>query len=577
MSFFGFDPSMPRERPHNSGAPGFGPTPDPFAGLSRRKPDEDDDDALDFEDTYDGLGDELEEDRDAFNEDTFGASNVGTDFDFSGQGQKLPSQPTKPPQRQSRPQEQLSQGGFLAGLGQNRTSPRWEPSKPARSGYERYGKGSIPSLEPDARIWGTQVQTAQKPSPASQAQAPSIATATKKMMSLDEVEASLRAHKRVSPAPNVSSGQAPPNATSVLPIHNQRPSSQSFQEPPQFQAQARDFRQPDPAEPPMRSPFATTLPQQDAHVPAHVSPPAPHVLQNQARQVQPPQAQVPPRDAMQFKSPPMHTRGPSLGGQIVTHPSQLTQLPEEQRAALLAEDARRAKRNHKIHLLSRDNGLMTPQDKNFITRIQLQQLVAATGGAEENRQEAALVEDFYYVVLSQIRGAASNQPSSHFAQTYLNQLAWRGGNRRHPRGGDNHMRRMEQQVQRAVEAAKARPANRQLVVEGSLGKISFSNARTPRPLLNVKRHDSYDATAQRGARPKTQTTAAGRKAVLKDIEAVYSSLMKMEDHERKMPPPPTEESSADEIQGHMDWRTRIQDLNKRLWEDLKVLEPISSE
>ena len=46
------------------------------------------------------------------------------------------------------------------------------------------------------------------------------------------------------------------------------------------------------------------------------------------------------------------------------------------------------------------------------------------------------------------------------------------------------MQRMEQQIQRAVEAAKARPKARQLVVEGSLGKIAFSNSKTPRPLLN---------------------------------------------------------------------------------------------
>ena len=59
------------------------------------------------------------------------------------------------------------------------------------------------------------------------------------------------------------------------------------------------------------------------------------------------------------------------------------------------------------------------------------------------------------------------------------------------------MQRMEQQVQRAVEAAKTKPKNKQLIIEGSLGKISFSNAKTPKPLLNIKRRDSSE-----GARPK---------------------------------------------------------------------------
>jgi DNA topoisomerase 2-associated protein PAT1 len=34
MSFFGFDPALPRD--HNARAPGFGAAPDPFAGLGRR-------------------------------------------------------------------------------------------------------------------------------------------------------------------------------------------------------------------------------------------------------------------------------------------------------------------------------------------------------------------------------------------------------------------------------------------------------------------------------------------------------------------------------------------------------------
>jgi hypothetical protein len=37
---------------------------------------------------------------------------------------------------------------------------------------------------------------------------------------------------------------------------------------------------------------------------------------------------------------------------------------------------------------SRGNGLMTPQDKNFITRIQLQQLVAAAGNVADSDPEA---------------------------------------------------------------------------------------------------------------------------------------------------------------------------------------------
>ena len=254
-------------------------------------------------------------------------------------------------------------------------------------------------------------------------------------------------------------------------------------------------------------------------------------------------------------------------------------LGPEEREAYLAEEAKRAKRNHKIFMLSKNNGLMTPQDKNFITRIQLQQLLTATGGVDnEPGSEEQLAEDFYYQVYASIRGPARSgpgQPLSSFAQTYLFQTGSRygyGRGRHHPRGGDNHVQRMEQQVARAVEAAKARPKNRQLVVEGSLGKIAFSNSKTPRPLLNLKRMDSEARVKTASARP----TVANRKAALRDIENVYSTLMRLEDHERKLPPPPNEESPPEVIEGHIRWRSEMQELNQQLWASLKVMEPIQS-
>jgi DNA topoisomerase 2-associated protein PAT1 len=42
MSFFGFDTSLPRDRGHNTAAPGFSQVADPFAGLSGRDNDNDD-------------------------------------------------------------------------------------------------------------------------------------------------------------------------------------------------------------------------------------------------------------------------------------------------------------------------------------------------------------------------------------------------------------------------------------------------------------------------------------------------------------------------------------------------------
>jgi DNA topoisomerase 2-associated protein PAT1 len=140
---------------------------------------------------------------------------------------------------------------------------------------------------------------------------------------------------------------------------------------------------------------------------------------------------------------------------------------------------------------------------------------------------------------------------------------------------------MEQQVQRAVEAAKNKPKNPQLVIAGSLGKISFSNAKTPKPLLNIKRTDSSGDAQKPGAgknanakRATSESSQLDRKAILKNIESVYQTVMLMEDHARGMPPPPNSGNDEEFHVKHSEWVEGAQALNARLWSELKVHEPI---
>lgn len=528
-------------------------------------------DRFDFEDTYDGLGDALDEGNDAFNDTTFGGgpSASGADFDFSGQTSKM---------GQNMEQESVSRSRQAA----PRSSPPRHVVKPARTGYERYAEpGYIPQLEANASLWGLQSNTAPTERP------PAITTPStgRKMLSLEEVEAAMRAQSRGAPSsqPRQASNQAQ-NTNMALP---QQASMQKA--PPGFgqiepESAGRQFVQQPPTAPhhmqymqQRRIPPFQEMPRGTQHnapvdqirnllqqpqVMQNSNPfPAGFPAQGPAMVVEQPRT---PLAALPQNRAPQNPLG---------NPEQLLNLSDEKRAEYMAEDAKRAKRNHKIHLLSKDNGLMTPQDKNFITRIQLQQLVTATGGVNEDSAESMFAEDFYYQVLNQIRGARnSNLPINNFAQTYLAQAGGRG-NRRVPRGGENHLRRMEQQVQRAVEAAKSRPKNKQLVIEGSLGKISFNNSKTPRPILTIKPQENNSGSA----RPRTIETKAGRKATLQDIESIYTTLMRMEEHARRMPRPPNEESSGDEIQAHINWRQRLHELNQTLWVQLKVLEPIAPE
>jgi DNA topoisomerase 2-associated protein PAT1 len=598
MSFFGFDTTLPRDAPNQSSTSrGMFESHDPFAGLSRGQ-DRDAGVTLDFEETYDGLGHHLEESGDTFNDDTFGGDepvtreSVGRDFDFAGQTAGV---------RDTLLEEQV--------LHQARNPVRQNQlgQKPARSGYEAYRQPEyIPKLEADASIWGNSIASrSNEPAPAP------IGTPSK-MMSLEEVEAQMRSQARPAAQQNQDSfaqtqglknmlglgrnaaspvqqpmlqQQRSPQILQRPQVHSQDPQLQQLQYDPNLRAPQILQRQHSPLQQmqqqgsPAQQPGRPQSQNFDARQaqPQTGYPLPPHDMQQQA-----PPVQAPRGPAMQQMG---HARGPSYNGPPVTHPQQLAHMSGAEREAFLAEEAKRAKRNHKIFLLSKNNGLMTPQDKNFITRIQLQQLLTATGGvSQEPGGGDPLAEDFYYQVYAQIRGpprSGPGQPLNQFAQTYLFQTG--GGNRygygrsrHHPRGGnggpggnaDNHVARMEQQVARAVEAAKARPKNKQLTMEGSLGKIAFSNSKTPRPLLNIKRPDTPSVTANLPAKP------ADRKTALRNVEALYTVLMQLEDHERRLPPPPNEESPPEVIEGHMRWRREMQVLNQRLWESSKVMEPI---
>ncbi|KAH7411017.1 topoisomerase II-associated protein PAT1 [Cadophora sp. MPI-SDFR-AT-0126] len=587
MSFFGFDTALPRDRGHNTSAPGFSQAADPFAGLSRQ---EDDDDALDFEDTYDGLGDQLDETDDAFNDDTFGGGSaaatkkpVGKDFDFFGQTAKVSDAISEEQARFSRQQP-------LSKVTPSTSAFAQPQARPARTGYERYNEPDyIPDMQVDANLWGVAPKRS-APAPAQELPAtPGIPTGGRKMMSLEEVEAAMRAQAKKPAQAQVPVQQQPQQYHSTPPPQQHQyvqPSQQYQHYPPQQQPQFPVQAGPTQAEP---GPAPSGQPvqilqrsQQPGQVPAQQGQPQQptQILQNpnrySAEQQRPPPA---------VQHPGHHSR-PSGSRHIITHPQQIAHLSEEEKSAFLMEEAKRAKRNHKIFMLSKDNGLMTPQDKNFITRIQLQQLVTATGNPNEHGTDTGLSEDFYYQVHNQIRGGPRQhpgQPLSNFAQTYLFQTGGRhGGMRRQARGGDNHMQRMEQQVQRAVEAAKNKPKNKQLVIEGSLGKISFSNAKTPKPLLNIKRNDSGADVNRPGSAARDRkahlagVSGSDRKTILADIENVYNTLMKMEDHDRHIPPALNEDIDPELVGLHMDWREKAQKLNQQLWHQLKVHEPIGA-
>ena len=140
MSFFGFNTELPRD---GKGGPPAAPSRgmfdnhDPFGGLSRGA---DEGETLNFDETYDGLGSQLDEAGDTFNDDTFGGDEpvtregVGRNYDFAGQTARAMGGPSTGP-------------GASAGAS----------ARPMRTatGYEAYRQPEyIPKLEADASIWG---------------------------------------------------------------------------------------------------------------------------------------------------------------------------------------------------------------------------------------------------------------------------------------------------------------------------------------------------------------------------------------------------------------------------------------
>ncbi|KAL7269712.1 DNA topoisomerase 2-associated protein pat1 [Rhizina undulata] len=541
MSFFGFDTALPRDRGHPTNAPGFGQAPDHFAGLSSKGGDNDEDDGIDFDETYDGLGDNLDEKDDVFNDETFGGDGdaVGKDFDFHGATARVANAMDEEHEVFVRSTHRKSVAQVAAET----------PAAPIPA-VNPESSSRLPNFQPDMSLWGAGPGPSasepqyQPPVPIPQDIAFQTAPGPKKFMSLEEVEAQILASQQ---KPKVPTPQPQIQARPPPPIQSQLPGSVPAPPPnaPYYPQQQHEFLQQQPQQLPMHFQHAV----QRNQTPPHIQHQHQHHHIEQQQRGYPSHPRLPHEQQVQA--------GRNQYGMTTHAPApNLQAMSETERAKYLEEESKRLKRNHKIAQLAKYNGLMTPADKNFITRIQLQQLVSINN-AEDNPNE-----DFYYIVHSAIRARTNpQQPLNQFAQTYLFRQGPRGGNRRQ----DNHLLRMEQQVQRAVAAARARPKASQLVLEGSLGKISFSNVKTPRPMLDIKKSEGHVGEQQTRKSQKSVFSGADRKSILRTIENVYDALLDLEIHERdrgKLPAP-----------HHYDWEIRRQ-LVERLWREMKIMEPI---
>ncbi|KAG1728105.1 topoisomerase II-associated protein PAT1 [Suillus lakei] len=260
-------------------------------------------------------------------------------------------------------------------------------------------------------------------------------------------------------------------------------------------------------------------------------------------------------------------------------------------------EERRRRKAAKIAHMSRYNDLMTQSDKDFITRIQVSQLVT----------QDPYAEDFYAQVYGAIlRSRLGLQSQDERVIKFGSSggvglgLAQKGSGRR-----QSAMQKMEAQVERIVNNARLREKEKGLhslhSLQGALGKTSGRSYKAaPRQLLQV---DASSATpTMSGTHPHIskedgngaaqEAAKLGREAlgqaaesdgvVRKDpltqrqtlvvLEGLYDLVLNIEQLRRDQP---LEEDEEDE-EAFVAWSTTYNDLVEQIWMNLKVMLPLET-
>ncbi|KAF8074818.1 topoisomerase II-associated protein PAT1 [Lyophyllum atratum] len=286
-----------------------------------------------------------------------------------------------------------------------------------------------------------------------------------------------------------------------------------------------------------------------------------------------------------------------------SHPEQEALRNEAMRKIVEAEkmEEKRRKKAAKIAHMARYNDLMTQSDKDFITRIQVSQLVT----------QDPYADDFYAQVYGAIlRSRMGMQAQDDRVLKFTSGggvglgLAQKAGNRR-----PNAMLRMEQQVERIVSNARKREEEKGLhslhSLQGALGKTSGRSYKAaPRQLLQVgsanastspslspaHAHTIKDTTQKSKEGAAEEAAKLGREAlgnaadtdglvrkeplsqrqILVAVENLYDVVLNTENIKRGEPgPEDTEEYVAE-------WKKEYEASVDQLWAGLTVMIPLET-
>lgn len=244
------------------------------------------------------------------------------------------------------------------------------------------------------------------------------------------------------------------------------------------------------------------------------------------------------------------------------------------------EDKRR-RRQAKVAHMSRYNDLMTQSDKDFITRIQVSQLVT----------QDPYADDYYaQVFTSNLRSRMGINPSEEHIVKFGKSggvgmgLAQKGSGRR-----ANALQKMESQVARIVQNARLREKEKASLnsLQGALGRTSGRSYKAaPRQLLQVDSTSSTNSDHTGGsatngnsagsdlARALNGATADPNGVVKKDpltykeslriLEHLYELTMHIDSHRRTIP-------AETDVTMTAIWQNKDNELVEELWDGWKVM------
>ncbi|EFP78101.2 uncharacterized protein PGTG_04057 [Puccinia graminis f. sp. tritici CRL 75-36-700-3] len=615
----------------------------------------------------------LEEDMNDFNDETFGMDTVDKDFDFSGSTAQYLGVSEPPKQKPQGGASWTTMSSLLADREPGGSSTPRPSSPPRRKAgpvsllddpllapkstiSHRHSSGPFTPPKPPGSAPATTISKPHKIRTLEEIEAELRANSAAKnsipssslppqALTLEQVEAALLANHERKLATTTASRSSTPHALpfSQPSLQGRTPSVQHIQRNINLQPVMSS-----PVMAPMTRPSHTPSSLPPHNHPAHPAHPQHSEwlrLQQQQHQMYtniPTQQHMPIQPLMSrlpampsppqvlpgrhLSNPPGVGFGPNMRAGSVP-PRSATQTPfvqasnvtipvEELRSAAEARiqeqerrEALRRRKAAKIAEMSKYNNLMSQGDKDFITRIQVSQLVNPSHGQVGFDPYA---DDFYFHVYSAIR--ASRMAAQHQFHTA------NAGRRTHTASSDERisqdydgvggfepvrnsrtverrltrrdhaMIRMAQNVQRIIDHAKERPKMSQVSLEGALGKISLRTRSAPRQMLQVQPTSSDDLTtaaggenhpgALAGSLPNTTPIGAGQPAmrhrqILMSLERLYSTVLEVEQLRRTQPNVQLSGFDMEEANSQLEeWEAQYESQKEKIWKQLRVLDPL---